>query len=144
MQKRKYWGSQLEASISFFYLHSDRLRKESNGWEVKTNINKISKNELRLVTQIAVFLAYLLKYTGLRKLPIKGDKRGSDFRRRRVVCKCWITPLLHSRQRKPLRITFIEIRLDLKLWLRKAARCYADPGHRWGANEGSADAISHF
>ena len=49
MQKRKYWGSQLEAPTSFFFffffffLQSDRLRKESNGWELKTNVNKVAK-----------------------------------------------------------------------------------------------------
>ena len=45
MQKRKYGGSQLEAPTSFFFffLQSDRLRKESNGWELKTNLNKVAK-----------------------------------------------------------------------------------------------------
>ena len=72
MQKRKYWGSQLEASIAFFYLHSDRLRKESNGWEVKTNVNKISKNELRLVTQIAVFLCLFIEIYWITQTSYKG------------------------------------------------------------------------
>ena len=27
----------------FFFLQSDRLRKESNGWELKTNVNKVAK-----------------------------------------------------------------------------------------------------
>ena len=34
----------LEAPIFFFFfLHSDRLRNESNGWELKTNVNKVAK-----------------------------------------------------------------------------------------------------